>query len=380
MKKLVVFPNDPILAYYQKGEIKARYFNPGNYFDEVHIISLCDEEVEEEKVQEIAGEARLKIHTLGIFPRTLRKPWLFFAHRQKVLELVRDVAPSAARGFNLRYGGYLAVYCARKLGIPSVISLHTDYSRLRNLRILGWDYLWPLVFSLMDYPLERYIIKHADLILGAYKYPLEFVKKRRNKGLEVVYNKVYTDRYDLSQKRDNEKPVIISVARHHKGRSPENLIRAVKDLDVNLVLIGSGELTPKMRMLTGELGLSNKVKFIESVPNSQIHEYYLGSDIFAISTQFPGIHIPFIEAMAAALPIVISKSLFEKERELVADIAITVENTPAAFEEAFRRLLANSQLRRELGEKGRKRALEIDGEIMERKEMEIYNKLVTQCE
>ena len=376
MRKLVVFANDPILAYYKKGEIKARYFNPGNYFDEVHIISLCDEEVEEEKVQEIVGKAKLEIHPVGTFSR-IRKPWLFFAHRRKVLELVSNIAPNASRGFNLNYSGYLAVYCARELGIPSLISLHRDYSRWHNLRIIGRDYLfWPFIYSLMDYPLERYIIKYADLIMGAYQYPLEYVKRHRNRGLEVVYNKVYTSRYDLSQKKDNEKPVIISVARQHKGRSPENLIRAVKDLDVTLLLIGSGELTPGMKKLVSELGLSEKVKFIESVPNSQIHEYYLASDIFAISTQYPGISITCIEAMAAALPVVTSRSLFEKERELVADIAINVENTPEAFEEAFQRLLADSQLRKELGEKGRKRALEIDGDIMERKEVELYKQLV----
>jgi len=375
MKRLVVFPSDPISAYHKKGEIKPRYFNPGNYFNEVHIISLCDEEVEEEKVQIIAGEAKLKIYPVGSFPR-IRKPWLFFAHRHKVLELVRDIAPNANRGFNLSYGGYLAVYCARELGIPSVISLHADYTRWHNLRILGCDYLWTLVSSFMYWPLERYIVKHADLIIGAYRYPLEYVKKRRSKGLEVVYNKVYADRYDLPQKVDNDKPVIISVARHHKGRSPENIIRAVKDLDVTLVLIGSGELTPKMRRLASELGLSSKVKFIERAPNSQIHEYYLASDIFALSVKYPGIGITPIEAMAAALPVVISKSPFEKERELVSDIAITVENTPQAFEEAFRKLLADSQLRKELGEKARKRALEIDGEIMERKEVELYKQLV----
>ena len=375
MKKLVVFPNDPIVAYYKKGEIKARYFNPGNYFDEVHIISLCDREVEEEKVQELVGEAKLKIHPVGIFPR-IRKPWLFFSHRQKVLELVSDIAPSATRGFNLRYEGYLAVYCSRKLGVPSIISLHCDYSRWRNLRILGRDYLWPFIFSLMEYPQERYTIKHANLIIGAYEYPLKYVKKRRHKGLEVVYNKVYTDRYDLTQKGKNEKPVIISVARHHKGRSPENLIRAVKNLDVGLILIGSGELTPEMKSLTDELELAGKVRFIESVPNSQIHEYYLAGDIFALSIQYAIMVIPVIEAMAAALPIVISKPLCEKERELVTDIAITVDDTPEAFVEAFRRLLADSQLRKELGEKGRKRALEIDGEVMERKEAELYRQLV----
>ncbi len=374
MKKLVVFSNDPVLVYYNKGEIKARYFNPGNYFDEVHIISLCNEEVEEEKVQEIAGEARLKIYRVGTASRM--PPWSIFDHRQKVLELVRNIAPNAIRGFNLCYVGYLAVYCARQLGIPSVVSIHGDYSRRHNFRILGWDYLMPFVFSLLGYPLERYIVKYANLILGAYKYALEHVKRRRKANMQILYNKVYTQQYDLSQKSNNERPVIISVGRHIKGKNPENLIRAIKDLDVTLLLIGQGELTPKMKKLAEELGISDKVRFIDSVPNSEIHRYYLQSDIFALSIQYGGIAIPVIEAMAAALPIVLSKPIWEKEYEVIGDAAILAENTPDGFKKAFVRLLADARLMQELGKKARKRAEEIDGEIMEAKEVGLYRQLI----
>ena len=37
--KLCIFPNDPLQAYYDKGEIKERYYNPNNLFDEVHFIN-----------------------------------------------------------------------------------------------------------------------------------------------------------------------------------------------------------------------------------------------------------------------------------------------------------------------------------------------------
>ena len=63
--KLCIFPNDPIIAYYQKREIKERYFNPENLFDEIHIISFTDKEIDVSKVQQIAGNAKLIIHTVG---------------------------------------------------------------------------------------------------------------------------------------------------------------------------------------------------------------------------------------------------------------------------------------------------------------------------
>ncbi len=63
--KVCIFPNDPINAYYEKGEIKKRYYNPNNIFDSVHIISLIEKDIEESKIQEIVGNAKLKIHSVG---------------------------------------------------------------------------------------------------------------------------------------------------------------------------------------------------------------------------------------------------------------------------------------------------------------------------
>ena len=34
--RVLIFPNDPLAAYLKKGELKDRYFNPNNIFDEVH--------------------------------------------------------------------------------------------------------------------------------------------------------------------------------------------------------------------------------------------------------------------------------------------------------------------------------------------------------
>jgi hypothetical protein len=58
--KLCVFSNDPIISYFNKGEIKPRYFNPGNIFDEIHIITFIDNDIDSSKVKILAGNATLK--------------------------------------------------------------------------------------------------------------------------------------------------------------------------------------------------------------------------------------------------------------------------------------------------------------------------------
>lgn len=373
MRKICIFPNDPIKAYYEKNEIKERYFNPCNFFDEVHIISQCEEEVNENKVQRIAGDAKLKIYPAGEF-----KPHKFFSYRKKILNLVRDIKPDVIRAYNPLMQGYLAVYCGKKIGVPIVVSLHGNYDK--DARELLWkdrklqEYLKYFISSKTT---EPYVLKNVTKVICAYKFPAQYARKYGAKDIEVIYNRVDITRFN---KVDNiikaGRPTIICVGRLIKEKNQQVLIKAIKDLDVNLLLIGDGPLHPYLVKLAKNLGIENKVTFIKSVPHSEIHKYYTSADIFAIPIEYGGIAIPVIEAMASSLPIVVPKPRWEKEPELVGDIAIVVENTPEAFREAFKKLISNPELRRELGEKGRKRALEVDGKIMEEKEMRLYERLI----
>jgi glycosyltransferase involved in cell wall biosynthesis len=385
MRKLVVFPNDPILAYYRKGEIKPRYFNPGNYFDEVHIISLCDEEVEEKKVQELAGEAKLKIHAIGN-AFSLWRPWLLFKKRNQILRLVKEIKPTVIRTYNPVLIGALATYCGKSLNIPTVVSLHGNFDldiryhlkRRRKYKEFLVSYLCSKLF-------ESYVLSNASKVICAYRFPVSYAKQHgaKSENIAVIYNRVYLDQFKAKEFNTTDvatnKVTVICVGRQVEEKNQECLIRAIKDLDVKLLLIGDGELHDYLASLTKELGIENKVEFIRAVPNKEISQYYLRADIFAIPIKYGGICIPAIEAMASALPIILPKPIFEDEPELTGDIALVVENSPEGFREAIIKLMHGPMLRKELGERGRKKVMEIDGKIMERKEMELYRSLVEQC-
>ena len=357
---LAVFPNDPIKAYYKKGEIKERYYNPCNFFDEVHIISPCNSDVEESKVQTIAGDAKLKIHPIGRF--SLVSPF----HRYKALRLIKEIKPDVIRAYNPQMQGYFAVYCGKKLKIPTVISLHNEFDDAR-------EYDKSLILRLFRL-FEYQSLSNADKVICVTNYLISYAKKYGAKDIEVIYNRVNTKQFNKSDgaKKFN-KHTILCIGRLDKQKYQECLIRAIKNLNVDLLLIGDGELYDGLKQLTKELGIEDRVKFIKSVPHSEIHKYYSSADIFAIATHYEGFCIPVLEAMASSLPVVASK--IGPIQELVGNAGILIENTPEAFKEAFKKLISNPELRKELGEKGRKRALEVDGKIMEEKERRLYEGL-----
>ena len=60
--RVLIFPNDPLTAYLKKGELKHRYFNPNNIFDEVHFVTFSDEECTTKEIQKTIGNAKGYIH------------------------------------------------------------------------------------------------------------------------------------------------------------------------------------------------------------------------------------------------------------------------------------------------------------------------------
>ena len=59
MKKLFVLLTDSLKTFYEKGEIKPRYYNPGGFFAEVHFISPAAVDIDALRVQALVGDAQI---------------------------------------------------------------------------------------------------------------------------------------------------------------------------------------------------------------------------------------------------------------------------------------------------------------------------------
>jgi glycosyltransferase involved in cell wall biosynthesis len=352
-KKLVVFPNDPIYKYYQKGEIKPRYYNPNNLFDEVHLISLCDDDISADKVQMLAGSADLKIHSIGRF-----SPYVF----KDALKLVEEIKPDVIRGHGIWKAGTVATWVGKKLNIPVIVSVHNELDETRKFN-KGLKYKLAKI-------MERYCISHADCVISVSNHVEKFVKKYNPKRSEVIYNKVYIEQFSPNGKPKNEVPVILSVMRlDHPQKDPETLMRAVEGLDVKLIIIGQGELKDKLNNIRG-----SNVELIYSVPNTEIHKYYQKADIFAMATNYEGFCIPLLEAMASGVPVVANG--IEPVYEILNGAGLTTKKTPESFRVFFKMLLQDSELYSQCCKEGLQRAKEINGTIMEDRESLLYKEYI----
>jgi len=372
--KLCIFPNDPILSYYEKGEIKERYFNPGNFFDEIHIISFIENDVDESKVQILVGNAKLKIHSVGKINLKNKSKY-----KEKIINLVRTIKPDIIRAFNPLLAGWFAALCSKELGIPFFLSLHTQYDQNRNL-IKKSNLKKYLALKYTEKFIEPIVLKNADKITIVYKIIEPYVKKHKGKKPELLYNSVDYDRFsNATPIKSLPKPLIISVGNLIKEKNHQCLIQAMKEIDAYCLIIGNGYMYDELIEMIKDYKLENKITIKKSIPHQEIQNYYKSATVFALAynPELEGIPMPIMEAMASGLPVIIPFPKKEFSEGLENNVVFT-ERNPENFAKAIKKVLDDDGLRKELVQKSLEKAKEFDSVVLEKRGAEIYKEIITQ--
>jgi glycosyltransferase involved in cell wall biosynthesis len=161
----------------------------------------------------------------------------------------------------------------------------------------------------------------------------------------------------------NDSKMILYVGRlkYHKGL--EYLIESAQytEADVKYVLVGGGEFKQRLKSLTNEKKLNDRIIFAGEVANSELPQYYSACDIFVLPSvsRLEAFGIVGLEAMASAKPVIISDipGVREVIEEGVCGLLSEPMN-PKDLGSKITQLLSDPGLMRKMGEAGRKKVLE----------------------
>ena len=286
MAALLVIVPDALSAIVAKGEFTPRYYNPGNLFDEVHILMTNNDQVNPAGLQATVGNAKLILHNLpdpGYRKSFGYHPVFLWFWANPAIKLARRVQPALVRCHSAWLNGYLASRIKRKVGIPYVVSMHINPDEdLRRRAVSEWEKKF---WNAME-AIEKESLRHADIVLPVYRPIIPYLQKMGVREYEVAYN-VLNDK-SLGEKKDYElhSPVrLISVGRHFKEKNPENIIRAVGKLPAaNLTLVGDGPYQGYLQDVVRECHLEERVTFQPAIANDELCKKLPGFDIFVIHT------------------------------------------------------------------------------------------------
>jgi phosphatidyl-myo-inositol dimannoside synthase len=112
---------------------------------------------------------------------------------------------------------------------------------------------------------------------------------------------------------DNGPLHVICVARLIERKGQDHLIEAVKRLrdegfDVILSLVGTGDSHREYQDQARRLGIQDRIRFTGYVPREEINKHYSAAHVFALPSYNEGMSLAALEAMAAGLPLVVTRT------------------------------------------------------------------------
>ncbi|MEU0911705.1 glycosyltransferase family 4 protein [Streptomyces althioticus] len=163
-----------------------------------------------------------------------------------------------------------------------------------------------------------------------------------------------------------ERPVVVCVSRLVPRKGQDTLIRAMPAIlaaepDAVLLVVGGGPYEKDLRRLAADTGVAASVRFTGSVPWSELPAHYGAGDVFAMPCRtrrggldVEGLGIVYLEASATGLPVVAGDSGGAPDAVLDGETGWVVRgDSPAETAERVTALLADGELRRSMGRRGR---------------------------
>lgn len=385
-KRLLVLVPDYLSAIITKGECQPRYYNPGNVFEEVHILMTNDDRPDLLALQRMVGRARLFVHNVPEDPALPHKPWdaddarLLREWAEPAVRIARAIRPQLMRCHGADLNTYLALRIRQELGIPYVVSLHInpDVNPTRRFSETPAAPEQGRINRFFEY-IEDVSLRGADLVMPVYRPVLPYLDRLGVERREVCYNVLSGE--DLRRKESYAlgRPVrAVCVGRLFEDKDPGNILRALVDLpDVKLTIVGDGPLRPSLESLVRTLGIEKRIMFRPAVPNTELCRSLPDYDLFVVHTEYWELNKSVLEALLTGLPVVINHRKGLPVPELEGDFVLKVDNTPDAYRAAIAGLIDDDMARAALGRRagGHARA-HWDPALTERKYVEIYERFM----
>ncbi len=251
-----------------------------------------------------------------------------------------------------------------------------------------------LLTSTIKKPFIRWALKKADLITCDADHMIEAMKKlgADESKMRLVYFGVETDKF-MPGEKDKElveklelgnSPIVISLRNLEPVYDIETLIKAIPEIlqhiaNAKFIIAGSGSQENYLKDIAKLLRIMESIKFIGRYSHNELRKYLTTADVYvSTSLSDAGIAASTAEAMTCGLPVIITDS--GENKKWVKDgengFVIPVKN-PKILAEKIIYLLKNEDVRKMLGEAGRRTIEEKNNYYREMEKMgKIYEEIV----
>jgi glycogen synthase len=248
------------------------------------------------------------------------------------------------------FGTVGAAALARRIGRPLVMTVHsTEYDR-------SLGHPWSEILAR-----EQSGVDAADRVIAVSRHLGSQLAERYGvppAKLRVIYNAVRPP--DRLARLESPEPVVLYLGRLAAMKGVDTFLRAgaraLREVPtLVLVVAGEGPEYPRLLTLAAHLGIGDRVLFLGKVHDEERSVLLARASVFVLPSIVEPFGIAALEAMAAGVPTIVSKT---------SGVAEVAENVFAVdfwdideFASRIAELVEYPTLRRTMGERGRADAL-----------------------
>ncbi|PTL34901.1 hypothetical protein CLG94_12445 [Candidatus Methylomirabilis limnetica] len=317
----------------------------------------------------IPGVVVHDMNVKGMIPGPVR----FIRRWKKVREILRVVNPDIVHGHCVSWsGGYAAYFRRHPLVLTSWgsdILVGPTKSRFR-----WWVTRWRLRrCDLVTVDSED--LKRAVVALGVSEDRVALIQWGVN--VERIHSLRGSGCLRQLAGVPRDALVVLSTRRFEPIYNLDTVIRAIPKIlsrirrDVYFVFIGGGSLQAQFESLARNLDVEKHVRFIGDLAHEELEECYGGAQVYVSVPQSDTTSVSLLEAMAAALPAVVSDA--PSNLEWIKDGWngwVVPRGDAEALANALLRLIKDQVARQEFGARSEKIAVERADHITNMRKME----------
>ncbi len=213
----------------------------------------------------------------------------------------------------------------------------------------------------------RLCLKLADYVLAISKNQLKEIEYLGAKRAKAVYLSVNTEEYNPDDAPKSSEKLVLTISHLNKEnvnrKSIWTVLKAVPYVlddfpETKFVIIGRHmDAYEELQKFVEKSGLCNNIEFPGLVGYDKKIDYFHRAMVYVQPTKHEAFGVAIAEAMSCGLPVISSK--VGAVPEVLGDCGLyTDPDNPKDLADKIITLLSNENLRKELGEKARKRVLQ----------------------
>ena len=245
-----------------------------------------------------------------------------------------------------------------KAGLPTVLGYHSDIVRQKK--------------ALAAYrPLLERVLDRVDVIVTSSPNMVEyseFLSSRAEKCRIVPYG-IDVRAFEATPhvaaraqelRAGHERPIVLFVGRLVYYKGVDVLVKAMADVDADLVLMGRGPLEGELRELAVAHRVADRITWLPPQADAEKIAWYHAADVFALPSveRSEAFGLVQLEAHASGTPVVstdLTTSVPFVNQDGFTGLTVPAGDV-AALADALRRLCSDATLRDRLGSQARERA------------------------